>query len=94
MTTLNRRRLLQYGGAAATLPLIAGKAFAQGEPLKVGFMLIGTPNDNGWNHGHQVGAEFMKEQLGARSSSPSSRKCRKVRTASACSAISPRRVTS
>ena len=64
MTILNRRRLLQYGAAGAALPLIGGRAFAQGEPLKVGFMLIGTPNDNGWNHGHQVGAEFMKEQLG------------------------------
>jgi basic membrane protein A and related proteins len=63
MNNLNRRRLLQYGGAAATLPLLGGRAFAQ-EPLKVGFMLIGTPNDNGWNFGHKTGADFMKEQLG------------------------------
>lgn len=61
---LNRRRLLQYGGAAATLPLLGGPALAQ-EPLKVGFMLIGTPNDNGWNFGHDEGRKFMEAQLGA-----------------------------
>src|SRR5215213_3820904 len=64
MTILNRRRLLQYGAAGAALPLLGSRAFAQGEPLKVGFMLIGTPDDNGWNHGHATGAAFMKEQLG------------------------------
>jgi basic membrane protein A and related proteins len=62
--TLSRRNVLKAGAAAAALPLIGTKAFAQTEPLKVGFMLIGTPNDNGWNHGHAVGAKFMKDTLG------------------------------
>lgn len=64
MTGLNRRKLLKIGGAAAALPLLGNRAFAQTEPLKVGFMLIGTPNDNGWNFGHAEGAKFMKETLG------------------------------
>ena len=95
MTNLNRRRLLQYGGAAAALPLLGSRAFAQDEPLKVGFMLIGTPNDNGWNLRPQIrAAEFMKEQLGDKVESTFVEKCRKARTASACCAISPSRATS
>jgi basic membrane protein A len=62
--TITRRNILKVGAAAAALPLLGTKAFAQTEPLKVGFMLIGTPNDNGWNHGHAVGAKFMKDTLG------------------------------
>jgi basic membrane protein A len=62
--TLNRRNVLKAGAAAAALPLLGNKAFAQTEPLKVGFMLIGTVNDNGWNFGHSEGAKFMKEALG------------------------------
>jgi len=64
MIKLNRRRIMQIGGAAAALPLLGSRAFAQEGPLKVGFMLIGTPDDNGWNFGHKVGADYMKEQLG------------------------------
>ncbi|WP_332687514.1 BMP family ABC transporter substrate-binding protein, partial [Devosia sp.] len=62
--TLSRRNVLKVGAAAAALPLLGSRAFAQAEPLKVGFMLIGTPNDNGWNFGHATGAAFMKETLG------------------------------
>ena len=65
MIKFNRRRLMQMGVAAATgVALMSSTALAQDEPLKVGFMLIGTPNDNGWNFGHKVGADYMKEQLG------------------------------
>ncbi len=62
--TLNRRTMLKAGVAAAALPLLGSRAFAQSEPLKVGFMLIGTVNDNGWNYGHAQGAKYMKDQLG------------------------------
>src|SRR5688572_7752687 len=62
--TITRRNILKVGAAAAALPLLGTRAFAQTEPLKVGFMLIGTPNDNGWNFGHATGAAFMKETLG------------------------------
>ena len=62
--TLNRRNLLKIGGAAAALPLLGSKAFAQSEPLKVGFMYIGTINDNGWNYAHNQGRLYLEEQLG------------------------------
>jgi basic membrane protein A len=62
--TLSRRTILKTGAAAAALPLLGSRAFAQAEPLKVGFILIGTVNDNGWNFGHATGAAYMKEMLG------------------------------
>ena len=62
--TLNRRNLLKIGGAAAALPLLGSKAFAQTEPLKVGFVLVGTINDNGWNYAHNQGRLYLEEQLG------------------------------
>ncbi|MDC9825494.1 BMP family ABC transporter substrate-binding protein [Devosia sp. ZB163] len=64
MTVLNRRTLIKIGGAAAALPLVGGRAFAQ-EKLKVGFVLIGTPDDNGWNFGHDTGRKYMLDQIGA-----------------------------
>lgn len=63
MTIFNRRTLLKTGAAAAALPLV-GRAMAQEGPLKVGFMYIGTPNDNGWNFGHDQGRLYLEEQLG------------------------------
>ena len=48
---VNRRDLLKIGGAAAALPLLGGRAFAQKEMVKAAFVLIGTPDDNGWNFG-------------------------------------------
>ncbi|WDR05040.1 BMP family ABC transporter substrate-binding protein [Devosia rhodophyticola] len=65
MSMLSRRNILKIGGAAAALPLLGQGAFAQ-EPLKVGFVLIGTPDDNGWNHGHDMGREAMEEALGSK----------------------------
>jgi simple sugar transport system substrate-binding protein len=64
MTQFNRRTMIKIGGAAAALPLLGSRAFAQ-EKLKVGFMLIGTPDDNGWNHGHDRGREEMVAAIGA-----------------------------
>lgn len=63
MTMFNRRTMIKIGGAAAALPLLGTPAFAQ-EKLKVGFMLIGTPDDNGWNHGHDRGRIEMLEAIG------------------------------
>ncbi len=63
MTKLDRRTLLKIGGAAAALPLLGRQAFAQ-EKLKAGFVLIGTPDDNGWNFGHDTGRKHMLEQIG------------------------------
>ena len=44
--TITRRNILKVGAAAAALPLLGTRAFAQTEPLKVGFMLIGSARDN------------------------------------------------
>ena len=40
MAILNRRDFVRAAGAAATLPLIGSRAFAQ-EKLKVGFIFLG-----------------------------------------------------
>jgi basic membrane protein A and related proteins len=64
MMNLNRRSILKAGAAAAALPLLGGKAFAQTTPLKVGFIYIGTINDNGWNYAHNQGRLYLEEQLG------------------------------
>ena len=65
MTILTRRNVLKIGGAAAALPLLGRQAFAQGkEKVKAAFVLIGTPDDNGWNFRHDTGRKFMLEQLG------------------------------
>ena len=63
MTAFNRRTLIKIGGAAAALPLLGNRAFAQ-EKVKAAFVLIGTPDDNGWNYGHDLGRQYMLEQLG------------------------------
>ncbi|HEV2514748.1 MAG TPA: BMP family ABC transporter substrate-binding protein [Devosia sp.] len=65
MTVLNRRTLIKIGGAAAALPLLGGAAFAQVDKVKAAFVLIGTPDDNGWNFGHDTGRKFMLDKLGA-----------------------------
>lgn len=62
---VTRRDLLKIGGAAAALPLLGGRAFAQMAKVKVAFVLIGTPDDNGWNFGHDNGRKYMLDALGA-----------------------------
>jgi len=66
MTIITRRNMLKAGAAAAALPLIGMPriALAQ-EKLKVGFVLIGSPDDNGWNFGHETGRKKMLEAIGA-----------------------------
>ena len=64
MTILNRRTILKIGGAAATLPILGSRAYAQKDKVRAAFVLIGTPDDNGWNYAHDQGRKFMLEQLG------------------------------
>ncbi len=64
MSIITRRTAIKIGGAAAALPLIGSKAFA-GEKVRAAFVLIGTPDDNGWNYGHDLGRREMIEALGA-----------------------------
>ena len=65
MTLMKRRTALQLGGAALAMPFIGGPAFAQKDKVKAGFVLIGTPDDNGWNYGHDHGRQMMVEAIGA-----------------------------
>ena len=63
MTTLTRRTLLKAGGAAAALPLLGGRAFAQ-EPLKIGFVYLGPIGDFGWTYAHEQGRQQAISQFG------------------------------
>ena len=63
MTSLNRRKLIQAAGAAATLPLLGRPAFAA-DPLKVGFIYLGPIDDGGWTTGHEKGRQAMMAALG------------------------------
>ncbi len=62
--TLSRRGFIKVGGAALTLPLLGGTAFGQTEKLKIGFVYVGSINDNGYNYAHNQGRIYVEEQLG------------------------------
>ena len=57
-----RRRSLIVICCLAVLAALPG--LAQAAKLKVAFALIGTVNDQGWNHAHAVGIEALKKQFG------------------------------
>lgn len=57
-----RRRSLIVLCCLAVLTALPG--LAQAAKLKVAFALLGTINDQGWNHAHYVGIEDLKRQLG------------------------------
>ncbi len=63
MAILNRRTLLKTGAAAAALPLVGSRAFAQ-EKLKVGFVFLGPIGDYGWTWAHNKGREALEAALG------------------------------
>jgi simple sugar transport system substrate-binding protein len=63
MAVLTRRNFIQAAGAAATLPLLSGNAFAQ-EKLKVGFIFLGPIGDFGWTWAHNKGREAIEAALG------------------------------
>ncbi|MCR6633314.1 BMP family ABC transporter substrate-binding protein [Devosia sp.] len=62
--TLSRRGFIKVGGAAMTLPLLGGTAFGQAEKLKIGFIYVGSINDNGYNYAHNQGRLYVEENLG------------------------------
>jgi basic membrane protein A len=64
MAILTRRNFIQAAGAAATLPLLGSKAFAQAGKLKVGFIFLGPIGDYGWTWAHNKGREAMNSALG------------------------------
>jgi len=63
MISLNRRTFIVGAGAAATLPLLVGRASAA-DPLKVGYIYVGPINDGGWNTAHEAGRQQMLKTLG------------------------------
>lgn len=63
MTILNRRNLLKTGAAAATLPLLGGRAWADG-PLKVAFIYVGPVGDFGWTYAHEQGRKEAQAHFG------------------------------
>jgi simple sugar transport system substrate-binding protein len=62
--TISRRTFVKVGGAALTLPLLGSTAFGQAEKLKIGFIYVGSINDNGYNYAHNQGRIYVQEQLG------------------------------
>jgi simple sugar transport system substrate-binding protein len=64
MTHISRRTLLRAGGAAATLPLLGARAFAQTDPLKVGFVYVGPIGDLGWSYAHEQGRQAAIAEFG------------------------------
>ncbi|MGV8854405.1 MAG: BMP family ABC transporter substrate-binding protein [Devosia sp.] len=64
MARLTRRTFIQAAGAAATLPMLGSRAFAQ-EKIKVGFVFLGPIGDFGWTWAHNKGREAVEAELGA-----------------------------
>ncbi|MEQ1900868.1 MAG: BMP family ABC transporter substrate-binding protein [Devosia sp.] len=63
MAILTRRNFIQAAGAAATLPMLGSRAFAQ-EKLKVGFIFLGPIGDYGWTWAHNKGREAVVSAFG------------------------------
>jgi basic membrane protein A len=64
MTLITRRSLLKTGAAATTLPFLGARAFAQAEPLKVGFVYLGPIGDFGWTYAHEQGRQQAIAEFG------------------------------
>ncbi|QBX33808.1 BMP family ABC transporter substrate-binding protein [Paracoccus liaowanqingii] len=61
---MHRRTLLATASAlAATL---AAPAFAQDEPLKIGFIYVGPVGDGGWTYQHDLGRQAIEAEYGDR----------------------------
>lgn len=62
---INRRTFIRTAGAAATLPLIGGRAFAE-KPLQAAWVYIGPPGDHGWTYAHDQGRLAAARKFGSR----------------------------
>jgi basic membrane protein A len=63
MIRLNRRGFIAGAGAAATLPMMGGHAFAA-DPIKIGYIYVGPVDDGGWTTAHERGRQQMMKALG------------------------------
>ena len=61
---MNRRHLMAT--AAALMTTLAAPAFAQDEPLKVGFIYVGPVGDGGWTYQHDQGRQAIEAEFGDR----------------------------
>jgi basic membrane protein A and related proteins len=61
---MNRRHLM--ASAAALMTALAAPAFAQDEPLKVGFIYVGPIGDGGWTYQHDQGRLAIEAEFGDR----------------------------
>jgi simple sugar transport system substrate-binding protein len=93
MSLVTRRTLLKAGGAAAALPLLGGRAFAQ-EPLKVGFVYVGPVGDFGYTFAHEQGRKEAQDHFGDKVVTSYVENVAEGPTPSASSATSPRTATS
>lgn len=61
---MNRRTIM--AGATALMAVLAAPAFAQDEPLKIGFIYVGPVGDGGWTYQHDQGRLAIEEEFGDR----------------------------
>ncbi|MDM7459953.1 MAG: BMP family ABC transporter substrate-binding protein, partial [Paracoccus sp. (in: a-proteobacteria)] len=61
---MNRRTIL--AGATALMAALAAPAFAQDEPLKIGFIYVGPVGDGGWTYQHDQARLAIEEEFGDR----------------------------
>ncbi|MCQ0970567.1 BMP family ABC transporter substrate-binding protein [Paracoccus sp. TK19116] len=62
---MNRRELIASVAALSAVTL-AAPAFAQDEPLKVGFIYVGPVGDGGWTYQHDLGRQAVEAEFGDR----------------------------
>ena len=65
MNVLTRRNFVKSAAAASALPLLGRSAFAD-EPLKIGYIYLGTVGDWGWTWAHEKGRKAMVAALGGK----------------------------
>lgn len=61
-----KRRTLLASAAAASVLSFAIPAFAQDEPLKIGFIYVGPVGDGGWTYQHDLGRQAIEAEFGDR----------------------------
>ena len=61
-----KRRTLLAAVSGAALTMTAGAAFAENDPLKVGFVYVGPIGDGGWTYQHDQGRLAVEAEFGDR----------------------------
>jgi simple sugar transport system substrate-binding protein len=61
---ITRRTILAGGAAAAATFGLSGRAGAQKQPVRVGFIYVGPVGDYGWSYQHDVGRKAIEAKFG------------------------------